>query len=116
MKSLPIPSCGSVVFDSAPLVIAAAGTFPTTSALGILPPRQVIPLVKGWLDLKSGKFNTGWSLIDREVRLEGSTVGPWHHGSKRQSIFMSLAFRPAKRHIVCNTCGMFGMASGTRRT
>jgi hypothetical protein len=36
-------------------------------------------LVKGWLDLKTGKSSTGWSLIDRGARFEGKAAGLRQH-------------------------------------
>ncbi|SPF34977.1 hypothetical protein SBDP1_130060 [Syntrophobacter sp. SbD1] len=53
--------------------LEAVGTDPFllgATPLGGFPPRQVITLVKGYLDLKSGKSATGWSLIDRGARFE----------------------------------------------
>ncbi len=58
------------------------GTIPTNNSLGGFSPRQAITFIKGLLDLKSGKSQTGWSLIDRGAMYEGRPVEPRHHGKR----------------------------------
>ena len=63
-------------------VLETLGTIPMNNPLGGFPPRQAITFAKGLLDLKSGKSQTGWSLIDRGAMCEGRPLGPRHHGKR----------------------------------
>jgi hypothetical protein len=56
-------------------VLEAAGTMPIDNPLAGFPTRQMITAAKGYLDLKSGKSDTGWSLIDRGARFEQRDEG-----------------------------------------
>lgn len=71
-------------------VLDAVGTDPFLSAkfpgwpFGGFPPRQAITFMKGWLDYKSGKSDTAWSLIDRGARFHDEAPGARGHGRKCQ--------------------------------
>lgn len=58
------------------------GTIPTNNPLGGFPPRRANTFAKGLLDLKTGKSQIGWSLIDRGAMYEGRPVGQRHHGKR----------------------------------
>lgn len=52
-------------------VMETIGTFPTTSPFGGFPPEQAIIFARGWLDYRSGKSDTLWSLLDRRAKYHG---------------------------------------------
>ncbi len=63
-------------------IVSLVSSYLPGNPVKLFPPRQVITFWSVFWDLKSGKSQTGRSLIDRGAKYEGRTVGERHHGRR----------------------------------